>query len=97
MPDALSLLNENGAIDVIIHLRDALQTIEIDEAAMYADVVKRLNKETGLKGRKLLMPIRAAVTGVLVGPELDKVFSLLPKESILKRCDNAIELVTRQP
>ncbi len=96
LPDALSLLNEDGALDVIIHLRDALRASETDESNMYANVVKQVKKETGLKGKKLLMPIRAAVTGVLVGPELDKVFSLLRRDSIMMRCEKAIELVTRK-
>jgi nondiscriminating glutamyl-tRNA synthetase len=92
-PDALSLLAEGEALDVIIRLRDSLQEWNNTGESMYAGVIGRVKKETGLKGKNLLMPIRAAVTGVLVGPELDKVFSLLPKESLLMRCDKAIDLV----
>lgn len=95
-PEAMKILNEDEALDVIVRLRGAVEASENDDSTMYTNVVKRLKKETGLKGRKLLMPIRAAVTGVLVGPELDKVFSLLRKESILMRCEKAIELMTRK-
>ena len=95
-PEALKLLNENGSLDIIVRLREAMEASENNDGTMYPEVIKKIKQETGLKGRKLLMPIRAAITGVLVGPELDKVFSLLRKESILMRCDKAIELITKE-
>jgi len=39
------------------------------------------------------MPIRAAVTGKLTGPELDKIFAILGRDSILKRIEKAMEIV----
>ncbi len=38
------------------------------------------------------MPIRAAITGRTSGPELEKIFSILGKESILRRLGQAIQL-----
>jgi glutamyl/glutaminyl-tRNA synthetase len=37
------------------------------------------------KGKELFMPIRAALTGKVHGPELDKVFAILGKDTALKR------------
>jgi len=36
------------------------------------------------------MPVRAALTGSLRGPELDKIFSLLEKQEILARLRRAL-------
>jgi nondiscriminating glutamyl-tRNA synthetase len=36
------------------------------------------------------MPVRAALTGKVYGPELDKVFAILGKDSALKRLKSFI-------
>jgi nondiscriminating glutamyl-tRNA synthetase len=92
-PDAESLLAGPEALNVVIRLRNALSCWTDTGESMYAAVIGRVRKETGLKGKPLLMPIRAAITGTMAGPELDRVFSLLSRESLLMRCDKAIDLV----
>lgn len=46
-------------------------------------LIKEVQKDTGIKGRKLFMPIRIAVSGQMHGPELASVISLLGKEKTL--------------
>jgi len=89
--DARSLLAEDEAIEVLHLVRDKLERSKGDLKDVYSDVINTVRGQTGLKGRKLFMPIRAAVTGKLTGPELDKIFAILGRESILKRVDTAIK------
>ena len=49
------------------------------------DIIKALKEKTGLKGKALFMPIRAALTGLTSGIELNKVMILLGKERALER------------
>lgn len=51
----------------------------------YAAAVENVRKETGAKGKELFMPLRAALTGVLKGPELDKIYHILDRETVLER------------
>jgi len=51
--------------------------------------MKKIGEESGKKGKDLFMPIRAAITGQLSGPELDKVTELLGKERVLMRLEEA--------
>ena len=51
----------------------------------YTGAIKYAKEKTGVKGKELFMPIRAALTGVVHGPELDRVFAVLGKESAVKR------------
>jgi len=51
----------------------------------YTGAIKYAKEKTGVKGKELFMPIRAALTGVVHGPELDRVFAVLGKESAAKR------------
>jgi len=50
-------------------------------------IFKVIQKETGIKGKNLYMPLRAMVTGQLHGPDLGAIFELLGKEKIIKRID----------
>lgn len=55
---------------------------DYNEATIKA-LIKSIQKETGIKGRKLFMPIRIAVSGQMHGPELARVIELLGKEKVL--------------
>ncbi len=50
-----------------------------------AEMIKVVGKETGAKGKELFMPIRAALTGNIHGPELPKIIAVLDKEVCLER------------
>jgi nondiscriminating glutamyl-tRNA synthetase len=56
----------------------------------FAALVRRIAQETGLKGKGIYQPIRAAATGRLHGPELDCIFPLVGRDSLLKRIDAAL-------
>ena len=45
-----------------------------------------------MRGKKLYLPIRAAVTGRLHGTELDRIFTLLSPTSLRKRVEKALAL-----
>ncbi|MBF0849305.1 glutamate--tRNA ligase, partial [Streptococcus danieliae] len=46
---------------------------------------KEIQKETGVKGKSLFMPIRVATTGQMHGPELNLSLELLGKELVIER------------
>lgn len=58
----------------------------------FAVLIRRIGEKTGMQGKKLYLPIRAAVTGRLHGIELDRVFALLSLTSLRKRVDKALAI-----
>lgn len=68
---------------------------EID-APSVKSVLKNIVKETKLGGKNVYMPIRVAVTGMVHGPDLDKIIPLLGKERVLSRALAAIELLSER-
>jgi glutamyl/glutaminyl-tRNA synthetase len=50
-----------------------------------------LKKKTKVKGKKLFMPIRIALTGSHEGPELAALLPSLGKEKVLGRIHRALE------
>lgn len=57
---------------------------EIDEE-FASTIMKKIQKETGIKGKNLWFPVRAAVTGSVHGPELSNAFVIIGKEKIKER------------
>ena len=58
---------------------------------------KQLKEATGLKGRKLFMPLRAALTGRTDGPQLGDVLELVARDCAIDRIQHARSLNTEQP
>jgi len=58
----------------------------------WSKVMKVIGEKSGNKGKELFMPIRAAVTGQLSGPELDQVTDLLEIERVISRLEEASKL-----
>jgi nondiscriminating glutamyl-tRNA synthetase len=61
---------------------------ELDRAAAQR-IFRELRDETELGGRKVFMPIRAALTGTCHGPELYSLIPLLGEDCIFNRVDEA--------
>jgi nondiscriminating glutamyl-tRNA synthetase len=89
--EARAILREDAAA-VVKALRDELDQKKIPERDFYPNLINSVRRKTGLKAKYLFLPIRAAVTGRTSGPELEKVFAILGKESILRRLERAIQL-----
>ena len=60
-----------------------------DEASVMA-AIKAVQKETGIKGKNLFMPIRIAVSGEMHGPELPDTIFLLGREKSIKHIDQVL-------
>jgi nondiscriminating glutamyl-tRNA synthetase len=59
-------------------------------AASYRDAVAAVSRETGLSGKDLYMPIRAALTGMEHGPTLDRIVAAVGLEVVKGRIENAL-------
>jgi nondiscriminating glutamyl-tRNA synthetase len=102
--EAKALLRGEGAKTVLLALRKALIPLAAggeggvgpELAPQYRGIIGIVrsiqDNKTGLKGKKLYLPIRAAVTGRLHGPELDRIFALLGPVSLLRRVEKALAL-----
>jgi glutamyl-tRNA synthetase len=51
----------------------------------YRALTTEIKSATGHKGKALFMPLRAALTGEIHGPELARILSLMPPELVRKR------------
>jgi len=83
--DAERVLKESYAREVLNALSQEIEKQEGLNTDTYKNVIAGIKQKTGLNGKQLFMPIRAALTGKLKGIELEKIFVLLGKKQISER------------
>jgi len=88
--EASSILQTEAASVVLRAMKETLDRLGDDETDLYGKVIASVKETTGLKGKAVFMPIRAAVTGRSHGPELDKVFAILGRSSLKQRLEMAL-------
>jgi len=65
----------------------------IDEHGVEYDYfIRHIQEKTAAEGHRLLMPVRIALTGVLHGPELDKVLQLIGPDQARLRFEQVMDL-----
>ena len=80
--EAREILAKDNAQNVVKAFTEYLDTHDAEPKNLYSAAIKHAKEKTGAKGKELFMPIRAALTGKIHGPELDKVFAILGKDSL---------------
>ncbi|MGG5370572.1 glutamate--tRNA ligase [Enterococcus sp. AZ196] len=87
---AKEVLAGEGVSTVLNAFKAQLEAMETVDAAGVLAAIKAVQKETGIKGKNLWMPIRVAVSGVVHGPELPETVELLGKEKALSHLDQVM-------
>lgn len=93
--DAKQILDAENARKVIRSFGEYLEHASGLSQEIYAAAIKHAKEKSGGKGRNLFMPVRVALTGKVKGPELDKVFAILGKDSACKRLKQADQWISK--
>lgn len=89
--DALEALNSEEFPKIYEALKKELESVGEVTEDFSKSVMKRVGKETGIKGKSLFMPTRAAISFTLHGPDLSSIIYLLGKERLLERLEKAMK------
>jgi nondiscriminating glutamyl-tRNA synthetase len=90
--DAAAILRETETQMVLRTLLQLIEEGKFSHEDFYSQVMTALRKITGARGKRLFMPVRAALTGTTRGPELDKIFVLLGEQSVKERLKKALNM-----
>lgn len=85
--EALSILKQDHVPNLLNAFKQELESIDEVDEEFAKTIMKRIQKGTGIKGKKLFMPTRVALTGNIHGPELVSIIYLLGKQNILNRIE----------
>ncbi|OJG18083.1 glutamate--tRNA ligase [Enterococcus canis] len=75
---------------VLAAFKAQLEALDVVDAPTVKAAIKAVQKETGVKGKNLFMPIRVAVSGQMHGPELPDTIELLGKEKALAHLNQVL-------
>jgi nondiscriminating glutamyl-tRNA synthetase len=90
-PEAWTLLQKEENLKILAAWRAEIEKVGQVDQNSYRQMMGNLNQILGISGKALLLPIRAALTGRIKGPELEKIFLSLGKEKILNKIDYVLK------
>ncbi len=83
--EASEVVNGEQVAELVKSLTAQLEALDTFDAASIKAAIKAVQKETGIKGKNLFMPIRVMVSGQTHGPELPNTMELLGKDKVIER------------
>jgi nondiscriminating glutamyl-tRNA synthetase len=89
-PEALAAIRTDTARKVFLAFKERVNPLPAIDPKVFAEVMKSVQKETGVKGKLLWAPMRAAITLETEGPDLGLVVDVFGKDKILARIDRAL-------
>jgi nondiscriminating glutamyl-tRNA synthetase len=89
--EAKELVNLDTSKIVFKAFIDKLNDVEIFDIDGFKSTMQAIQKETGVKGKFLWMPVRIAITGHIHGPELPLIIEAFGKEKIETRLKAALK------
>ncbi|MCF7804159.1 MAG: glutamate--tRNA ligase [Candidatus Marinimicrobia bacterium] len=84
-PELGEMLAKDSSKQVFAALADQFEEQEEITKDTFMAIMKSVQKDTGVKGKDLWMPVRIALTGEMHGPELPAVIEILGKDLCIKR------------
>ncbi|WP_423220569.1 glutamate--tRNA ligase [Deferrivibrio essentukiensis] len=93
--ESMELLNLETSPLVLQSYLNEIEGISNLTADKYKEVTKKIQKDTGAKGKALFMVLRIGLTGQRTGPDMDKIATLLPVSEQVKRIRYILGLIKR--
>ena len=91
--EELEILKQDTTIAVFEDFLEKLEVAGDFSSESIKTLIKTIQKDTGVKGKNLFMPIRIASTGSMHGPELNTSLELLGRDRVVARVKAALELI----
>ncbi|SCZ81972.1 glutamate--tRNA ligase [Acidaminobacter hydrogenoformans] len=88
--ETLEMMKQPHVVEMLGVFKDMVEAADQVDAAFSKQVFKEVQAATGIKGKALFMPIRAAISGQLHGPEMVDLMTILGKKRIISRVEDAI-------
>ena len=91
--EELEILKQDTTVAVFEDFLEKLEVAGDFSSENIKTLIKTIQKDTGIKGKNLFMPIRIASTGSMHGPELNTSLELLGRDRVVARVKAALELI----
>ncbi|WP_058486080.1 glutamate--tRNA ligase [Defluviitalea phaphyphila] len=89
--EAQAMLKLEHVKDMLLLLKEKVNSVDELSSKEVKNILKSIQKETGIKGKNLFMPIRVALSGQCHGADIYEVISILGKDKVINRINYTIE------
>ena len=90
--EALDWIKKEESISIFENMQDQIKKYSELTLDNFKELMKNVQNETGIKGKDLWMPVRAAITGQIAGPELPAVITVVGKKRVEAFLNQTIEI-----
>lgn len=90
--EALEWIKKDESISIFEKMLDHMNKYNELTLDNFKELMKNVQNETGIKGKDLWMPVRAAITGQIAGPELPAVITVVGKERVEAFLNQTIDI-----
>jgi len=95
-PEAKAKLLENNLSKEFKLLRERFASLDKFDHTSVEEAFRKIVEELKIKSKVLIHPLRAALTGALIGPGIFEVIALLGKDRVDERLSKAIKLISNK-
>ncbi|MCH7818676.1 MAG: glutamate--tRNA ligase [Candidatus Marinimicrobia bacterium] len=88
----MELIKRDESKQVFSGFINSIEDYEEISAEGFKEIMKKVQNDTGVKGKDLWMPIRIAITGQSHGPELPMLIEYFGKEKVVARINKVMEI-----
>jgi len=88
--ETLEMLKQPHVVEMLGVFKGLVEAADTVDPVFAKQVFKDVQTATGIKGKALFMPIRAAISGQLHGPEMVDLMTILGKKRLISRVEDAI-------
>ncbi|TYQ17021.1 UNVERIFIED_CONTAM: nondiscriminating glutamyl-tRNA synthetase [Acetivibrio alkalicellulosi] len=85
--EALEVLKGDRVLELMEVLLKKVREADAIDDEFGKGIFKIIQKETGIKGKNLFMPIRVMLTGQMHGPEMIDIIPILGRDEVIKRIE----------
>lgn len=93
--EARETLLDETAPAVIEQFKESLNALAVVDAANVQPIFKAITKGLKVKGQKVYMPLRVAITGQMHGPDLARIIEVLGLDRVIGRIDATMKAVQK--
>ncbi len=92
--DALKILRKEGALEFLAEYVKILENCPDFDKITLEEVTRGYIEAKKIKGKELMQPVRAAITGKKASPGLFEVMELLGRQKVVERIERAVDSVS---
>lgn len=89
--ETLEMLKQDHVASMLAVFKEKLQGASVIDEETAKGLMKAVQADTGIKGKNLFMPVRAAISGQLHGPDMNDMMIVIGRDHLIARVEHVLK------